>query len=144
MTRAGARCCFPIKGTELLLLLQEVEPSWLCGLFLQGQVYALVAVVLLGLVWLDPPDIHPQAKPPGRETAQAKQRRVDEKRTPLYIRSSLGLTVLSKCFRTMRPYTLNATRPTYLPQSRNLVDWHFTVTNPTNPCIQLAAVMAAV
>ena len=57
----------PDEVIEALLLLQEVEGSGLGGFFLQCQVHALVATVLLGMSGLDALDLDAQAQPPDRE-----------------------------------------------------------------------------
>src|ERR1700722_8370547 len=61
------------EGIELGLLLQEVLPRRFGGLFLQGQVHAFVPTVLLGIPWPDTLDADPEAQPPHRELAQAKE-----------------------------------------------------------------------
>jgi hypothetical protein len=55
------------------LLLQEVASGRLGGFFLQGQMHALMAAILLGMARLDPFDANPQPEPPDRELAQVKQ-----------------------------------------------------------------------
>jgi hypothetical protein len=58
---------------EPALLLQEVEGSGFSGFFLQGQVHAFVASILLGVPWPNALDVYTQAQPPHRESAQAEQ-----------------------------------------------------------------------
>jgi hypothetical protein len=64
-------------GAELVefgLLLQEVLRRGLRCLFLQRQVHALVAPVLLRVPGLDALNMNAQAQPPHAELAQAEQR----------------------------------------------------------------------
>ena len=42
---------------KAFLLLQKIERSWLGGLFLEGQVHALMASVLFGMARLDTLDV---------------------------------------------------------------------------------------
>jgi hypothetical protein len=49
---------------EAVLLLQEVGGGRLGGFFLQGQMHAFMAAILLGMARLDPLDANAQAKPP--------------------------------------------------------------------------------
>src|SRR5471030_1223550 len=61
------------EGIELGLLLEEVFARRLGGFFLQGQVHAFVPTVLLWVTWLDTLDADPEAQPPDRELAEAKE-----------------------------------------------------------------------
>src|SRR5471030_1197762 len=61
------------EGVELGLLLQEVFPRWFGGFILQGQVHPFVPTVLLWITRLDTLDADPQAQPPDRELAEAKE-----------------------------------------------------------------------
>src|SRR5580692_483235 len=61
------------EGIELGLLLQEVLPRRFGGFFLQGQVHAFVPTVLLWITRLDTLDADPEAQPPDRELAEAKE-----------------------------------------------------------------------
>src|ERR1700733_3770775 len=61
------------EGIELGLLLQEVLPRRFGGLFLQGQVHAFVPTILLGISRPDTLDADPEAQPPDRELAEAKE-----------------------------------------------------------------------
>ncbi len=58
---------------EAGLLLQEVCSGGLGGFFLQREMHALMAAILLGMARLDPFDTNAQAEPPDRELAQVKQ-----------------------------------------------------------------------
>src|ERR1700686_2336909 len=58
---------------ELSLLLQEVLARGFGGFFLQGQVHAFVPTVLLWITRSDTLDADPEAQPPHRELAQAKE-----------------------------------------------------------------------
>jgi hypothetical protein len=57
---------------ELGLLLQEVRTGRLGGFFLQGQMHALMAAVLLRMTRPDPFNPNPQAQPPNRQFAQVE------------------------------------------------------------------------
>src|SRR5262249_29445176 len=54
---------------EPSLLLQEIGSSRFGGFFLQGQMHAFMAAVLLGMPRFDAFDANPQAEPPHRELA---------------------------------------------------------------------------
>lgn len=58
---------------ELLLLLQEIECGRFCRLFLQGQMHAFMAAVLLRASGFDALDIDAQAQPPYRQFREAEQ-----------------------------------------------------------------------
>src|SRR6266536_3284339 len=55
------------------LLLKKIAGRRLGGLFLQGQMHALMAAVLLGVARLNPLDANTEPEPPDRELAQIKQ-----------------------------------------------------------------------
>jgi hypothetical protein len=59
------------KVVEPGLLLEEVASGRPRGFFLQGEMHALMAAVLLGMAGLDPFNANTQPEPPDRETAQA-------------------------------------------------------------------------
>src|SRR5471032_3284903 len=61
------------EGVELGLLLQEVFSRRFGGFILQGQMHPFVPTVLLWITRLDALDADPQAKPPDRELAEAKE-----------------------------------------------------------------------
>src|SRR5580704_6651631 len=61
------------EGIELGLLLQEVLSWRFGGFFLQGQVHAFVPAVLLWITWSNTLDADPEAQPPHRELAEAKE-----------------------------------------------------------------------
>src|ERR1035438_9374034 len=54
------------------LLLQEISTGGLGGLFLQGEMHAFVAAVLLGMARLDAFDANTETQPPDGEFAQIK------------------------------------------------------------------------
>src|SRR5437879_6309009 len=58
---------------EARLLLKKIAGRRLGGLFLQGQMHALMAAVLLGVARLNPLDANTEPEPPDRELAQIKQ-----------------------------------------------------------------------
>jgi len=58
---------------KALLLLEEIVARRFGGLFLEGQVHALVAAVLLRVTGLDPFDGDPEPQPPDGELAKAEQ-----------------------------------------------------------------------
>ena len=60
------------KIIEPGLLLQEVETGRLGGFFLQGQMHALVAAILLRMARPDPFDPNAEAEPPDRQPAQVE------------------------------------------------------------------------
>src|SRR5262249_40780470 len=59
---------------KLCLLLQEVTPGGLGGFFLQSEMHALVATILLRVAGPDAFNADAQAEPPDRQFAQMKQR----------------------------------------------------------------------
>ena len=59
---------------ELRLLLQEVLRRRPGGFFLQRQMHALVAAILLGMTGLDTLDVDAESQPPNGQFAQAVQR----------------------------------------------------------------------
>jgi hypothetical protein len=61
------------KVVEPGLLLKEVCSGGLGGFFLQGQMHALMAAVLLGMARPDPFNANTQPEPPDREFAQVEQ-----------------------------------------------------------------------
>ena len=61
------------EGIEAVLLLQAV-PAWRAGrLFLEGEMHALVAAVLLRMAGLDAFDRDAKAQPPDREFREVEQ-----------------------------------------------------------------------
>ncbi len=62
------------KFFEARLLLKKIGGGRLGGLFLQGQMHALMAAILLGMAGLDALNTDPQAEPPHGELAQVEQR----------------------------------------------------------------------
>jgi hypothetical protein len=62
------------KFFEARLLLKKISGGRLGGLFLQGQMHALMTPVLLRMAGLDALNTDPQAEPPHRELAQVEQR----------------------------------------------------------------------
>src|SRR5256885_16181497 len=53
--------------------MKKIAGRRLGGLFLQGQMHALMAAVLLGVARLNPLDANTEPEPPDRELAQIKQ-----------------------------------------------------------------------
>ena len=51
------------EGIEFGLLLKTVHARWPRGLFLQGQMHALVTAFLLGMAWPHALDANPQTQP---------------------------------------------------------------------------------
>jgi hypothetical protein len=70
------------------LLLQEVGGRRPGGFFLQGEMHALVATILLKSTWFDPLDANTQAKPPDGKFAQVEQG-VSRSEGRAYTRSTL-------------------------------------------------------
>jgi hypothetical protein len=62
-----------IKRSNLALLLQEVASGRLGGFFLQREMHALMAAILLGMARLDPYDANLEPEPPHCQLAQVKQ-----------------------------------------------------------------------
>jgi hypothetical protein len=58
------------KPVEAGLLLQEVGSGGLSGFFLQGEMHAFLAAVLLGMAWLNAFDADAQAQPPHCQLAE--------------------------------------------------------------------------
>ena len=61
------------KLVEPSLLLQEVSTRRLGGFFLQGEMHAFMAAVLLRMSRFDPFNADAQAQPPDRQFAEIKQ-----------------------------------------------------------------------
>src|SRR3984893_10733698 len=62
------------KFVEARLLLKKISGGRLGGLFLQGQMHALMTPILLRMAGLDALNTDPRAEPPHRELAQVEQR----------------------------------------------------------------------
>jgi hypothetical protein len=61
------------EGIELGLLLQQISAGWTSGFFLQGQMHALVAAVLLRMTGPNTFDADAEPQPPDREPRKVEK-----------------------------------------------------------------------
>jgi len=79
---------------EAGLLLEEVVSGRLGGFFLQGEMHAFVAAILLRMAGLDTFNANAQAEPPDRELAQVKQGMSGSKRNAVIAADVSGQSTL--------------------------------------------------